>query len=133
VELGAVLRRAGRRTEARAPLAEGLDLAARGAAQPLAGRARQELVAAGARPRRQMRFGVEALTPSERRVAELAAVGWTNRQIAQELYVTLKTVEGHLAQAYAKLAISGRGQLAETLDGGKVQGGHPVVGGAGSG
>ena len=133
VELGAVLRRAGRRTEARAPLAEGLDLAARGAARPLAGRARQELVAAGARPRREMRFGAEALTPSERRVAELAAAGRTNRQIAQELYVTLKTVEGHLAQAYAKLAISGRGQLVKALDGGKVPGGHPVVEGAGPG
>jgi len=76
---------------------------------------------------------VASLTPSERRIAELAAAGRTNRQIAQELYVTLKTVEGHLAQAYAKLAIPGRGQLAEALEGGKVQGGHPVVEGAGSG
>jgi DNA-binding CsgD family transcriptional regulator len=127
VELGAALRRAGHRTEARRPLGEGLDLAARSAAPPLAVRARQELVAAGARPRRDARFGADALTPSERRVAELAAAGRTNRQIAQELYVTLKTVEGHLAQAYAKLGITGRGQLPEALDRGEVQGGHPVV------
>jgi DNA-binding CsgD family transcriptional regulator len=126
VELGASLRRAGHRTEARPLLAEGLDLAARSAARPLATRAHQELVAAGARPRREQRFGAEALTPSERRVAELAASGATNRQIAQDLYVTIKTVEGHLAQAYTKLGITGRGQLADALDG-KVQGDHPVV------
>jgi DNA-binding CsgD family transcriptional regulator len=128
VEFGAGLRRLGRRTEARGPLAEALDLAARCAARPLAARAREELVAAGARPRRDQRFGVAALTPSERRVAELAATGRTNREIAQQLYVTLKTVEGHLAQTYTKLGITGRAQLNHAL--GKVQGGHPVVEGA---
>jgi DNA-binding CsgD family transcriptional regulator len=61
-------------------------------------------------------------------VAELAAGGRTNREIAQHLYVTQKTVEGHLAQAYMKLAITGRGQLYQAL--GNVQGGHPVVEGA---
>jgi DNA-binding CsgD family transcriptional regulator len=58
---------------------------------------------------------MEALTPSELRVARLAAEGRTNREIAYELYVTLKTVEGHLARAYAKLEITGRGQLARAL------------------
>ena len=78
----------------------------------LAARARDELKAAGARPRRPWRAGVEALTPSELRVARLAAEGRSNREIAGELYVTLKAVEGHLAHVYAKLGIDGRGQLA---------------------
>jgi DNA-binding CsgD family transcriptional regulator len=114
-ELGGALRRAGRRVAARDPLGEALDLAARSGARPLAARAREELRATGARPRREWRRGVEALTPSELRVARLAAEGRTNRQIAHGLYVTLKTVEGHLARAYAKLGIPGRAELAETL------------------
>jgi DNA-binding CsgD family transcriptional regulator len=115
VELGAALRRAGRRSEAREPLTEALDLAARCGARPLAARAREELVAAGARPRRDRRQGREALTPGELRVAQLAMEGMTNRQIAQELYVTTKTVEGHLARAFGKLGISGRGELRTAL------------------
>jgi DNA-binding CsgD family transcriptional regulator len=126
MELGAALRRAGRRAEARELLTEALDLAARCGARPLAQRARDELAATGARPRRVWRRGVEALTPSELRVARLAAEGKTNREIAHALYVTLKTVEGHLAHAYAKLEISGRAQLGPALNG-KDQGGHPVA------
>ena len=126
-ELGAALRRAGQRGAARAPLGEALDLAARCGARPLAARARQELAAAGARPRRDRRQGVEALTPTELRVAHLAAAGKTNREIAQELYVTLKTVEGHLAHTYAKLGITSRAELGPLLGDGKVQGGYPVV------
>jgi DNA-binding CsgD family transcriptional regulator len=113
--LGAALRRSGERAAAREPLAEALDLAARCGARPLAARAREELKATGARPRRAWRTGVEALTPSELRVARLAADGRSNREIAHELYVTLKTIEGHLARAYTKLGISGRGQLSEAL------------------
>jgi DNA-binding CsgD family transcriptional regulator len=71
----------------------------------------------GARPRRDWRVGVEALTPSELRVARLAADGRTNREIAQALYVTLKTVEGHLAQVYGKLEIGGRDELRQALEG----------------
>ena len=71
-------------------------------------RAREELKATGARPRREWRTGVEALTPSELRIVRLAAEGRTNREIAHELYVTLKTVEGHLSRAYTKLGIEGR-------------------------
>ena len=67
------------------------------------------------RPRRPWRTGVEALTPSELRVAQLAAEGRSNREIAAELYVTLKAIEGHLARAYAKLGIDGRGQLPDAL------------------
>jgi DNA-binding NarL/FixJ family response regulator len=115
-ELGAALRRSGQRTAAREPLAEALDLAARCGARPLAARAREELKAAGARPRREWRRGVEALTPSEMRVARLAAQGRTNREIAQDLYVTLKTIEGHLASAYGKLGITGRPDLPQALE-----------------
>ena len=114
-ELGAALRRDGQRAAARDPLARALELAAGCGAGPLAARARDELRAAGARPRRPWRTGVDALTPSELRVARLAADGRSNREIAGELYVTLKAIEGHLARAYAKLGIEGRGQLADAL------------------
>jgi DNA-binding CsgD family transcriptional regulator len=117
VEFGAALRRSGGRAAARGPLAQALELGARCGARPLAARARDELKAAGARPRRPWRTGVEALTPSELRVARLAAEGRSNREIACELYVTLKAVEGHLAHAYAKLGIEGRGQLPRALAG----------------
>ena len=114
-ELGAALRRSGQRAAARDPLARALELAARCGARPLAARARDELRAAGARPRRPWRTGVDALTPSELRVARLAADGRSNREIAGELYVTLKAIEGHLARAYAKLGIGGRDQLPRAL------------------
>jgi DNA-binding CsgD family transcriptional regulator len=114
-ELGAAQRRAGQRAAAREHLAEALDLAARCGARPLAARVREELHTAGARPRREWRRGVESLTPAELRVARLAADGRTNREIAQTLYVTVKTVEGHLARVYAKLGITGRPRLAAVL------------------
>jgi DNA-binding CsgD family transcriptional regulator len=116
-ELGAALRRSGHRAAAREPLSEALDLAARCGARALAARAREELKASGARPRSEWRTGIEALTPSELRVARLAAEGRTNREIAQALYVTLKTVEGHLARVFDKLQIAGRGELAQGLAG----------------
>ncbi|MGV9455076.1 helix-turn-helix transcriptional regulator [Streptomyces sp. NPDC003635] len=112
VDLGAEARRGNSRAEAREYLAQGLDLAHRCAAAPLAERARHELRAAGARPRTSAVSGPESLTPSEARVAELATGGLTNRQIAQELFVTPKTVEVHLSAVYRKLGISRRSQLA---------------------
>lgn len=118
VELGAALRRAGRRSAAREPLREGLALARRCGAGPLAEIAREELIISGARPRRELLDGPEALTPSERRVAELAAAGMQNREIAQALFVTTKTVGTHLAHIYQKLGLSGqqaRELLAERL------------------
>jgi DNA-binding CsgD family transcriptional regulator len=115
VELGAALRRANQRVAAREPLRGGLDLAYRCGATRLAQRAREELQATGARPRRAVLTGLEALTPSERRVAELAAGGMSNPEIAQALFVTLNTVESHLRHAYQKLSISSRGQLPAAL------------------
>jgi DNA-binding CsgD family transcriptional regulator len=114
-ELGAALRRAGARTAARQPLRRGLDLAARCGATPLAKRAREEALAAGARPRRPWTSGVQALTPSELRVARLAAQHLSNRDIAQALFITTKTVSDHLSSAYRKLNISSRNQLATTM------------------
>ena len=115
VELGAHLRRANRRREARDLLREALDVAHHAGARPVADRAETELRATGAKPRRAQLTGVEALTASERRVAELAAQGLTNREIAQALYVTARTVEGHLTRTFQKLDVSSREDLAEAL------------------
>jgi DNA-binding CsgD family transcriptional regulator len=113
--LGAVLRRAGKSTEAREPLRRALELADISGAQPLADGVRTEIYATGARPRTTALRGVLALTASERRVADLAAAGQTNRDIAQTLYVTPKTVEVHLSSAYRKLGIRSRRDLARAL------------------
>jgi DNA-binding CsgD family transcriptional regulator len=117
VDLGAAFRAAGQRTAAREPLLDGLTLAARCGARTLERRARAELTAIGIRPRTSERSGVDSLTPSERRVAGLAATGGTNREIAQKLFVTEKTVETHLGRAFRKLEISSRRQLPEVLAG----------------
>jgi DNA-binding CsgD family transcriptional regulator len=114
-ELGAALRAAGRPADARDPLRQAGALAGECRATALRDRARDELVAAGARPRRLEVSGAEALTASERRVAGMAATGRTNREIAEELFVTVKTVENHLGRAYAKLGIRGRDQLPAAL------------------
>ena len=92
-----------------------MDLARACGAEPLAERARTELRASGVRARRTALSGPASLTESERRVVELAAAGRTNREIAAELFVTVKTVEVHLSSAYRKLEIKGRRQLAEAL------------------
>jgi DNA-binding CsgD family transcriptional regulator len=115
VELGTALHRQGQRSGARGALGRGMDSAQACGATALAQRAREELRAAGARPRRLALSGVDALTGAERRVAELAAQGLTNRQIAQALVVSLPTVETHLRHVFRKLDISSRKQLAEHL------------------
>jgi DNA-binding CsgD family transcriptional regulator len=115
VDYGAALRRRKQRAAARQPLRNGLDLAQRCGAIVLAQRASDELRASGARPRRLMLTGVEALTPSELRVARLAAQGRSNPQVAQSLYVTRATVETHLHAVYRKLDLSSRDQLADAL------------------
>ncbi|HEX3278778.1 MAG TPA: AAA family ATPase [Thermoleophilaceae bacterium] len=114
-ELGSELRRGGQRRAARDALRRALDLAVRCGAEALARRARQELVATGARPRRPRISGAGALTPRERQIAEMAADGESNRAIADRLIVSEKTIEWHLANAYRKLDIRGRGGLAGSL------------------
>jgi DNA-binding CsgD family transcriptional regulator len=114
-DLGAALRRSRHRAEAREPLGQGLDLAHRCGATALAERARRELLATGARPRRLMVSGRDSLTPSEARIARMAAEGLSTPAIAQALFVTPKTVETHLGHAYQKLEINSRHQLAEAL------------------
>jgi len=117
VDLGSRLRRDGHRSRAQGALEDGLEQARRCGATTLVRRAHAELLVAGARPRRLQFSGVEALTASERRVCDLAAMGRSNRAIAQELFVTPKTVENQLGRAYAKLGISSRDALAAALDG----------------
>lgn len=114
-DLGATLRVDNRRTAARAPLRQALDIADALGATSVADRARHELRAAGGRPRRPRTSGVESLTASERRIAMLAAEGRSNPEIAQALFVTKKTVEAHLGNAYRKLDIRSRAELQRVL------------------
>src|SRR5262249_26358815 len=92
-----------------------LDLAAAGGLVATQERAREEMRVTGAKLRRPQSSGIESLTPSERRIAELAANGASNPEIAQALFVTVKTVEMHLGHAYRKLGISSRRQLAPLM------------------
>jgi DNA-binding CsgD family transcriptional regulator len=116
IDLGSALRLCERAVEARGPLREGLIGARACGALPLAERAHDELTATGARPRKIVRAGVAALTASELRVARMAADGTPNKEIAQALFVTVRTVEAHLHHAYKKLDISSRDQLTGALD-----------------
>src|SRR5438876_7125470 len=113
-----MLRRRNRRTEARELLREALDAAHRAGAKPLAEYAETELGATGARPRRVVLRGLDSLTASERRIAELASEGLTNREIAQTLFVTARTVEGHLTSVFRKLQVQSRDELPAALTGG---------------
>jgi DNA-binding CsgD family transcriptional regulator len=115
VELGALLRRTGARRRAREHLGAAMDRAHRCGARGLAERAAEELRATGARPRRHAQTGRDALTAGERRVAALAVAGRSNREIAQELFITIATVETHLRRVYRKLGVSGRAGLPEAL------------------
>jgi DNA-binding CsgD family transcriptional regulator len=115
LELGRTLTRLGRRVQARASLQRVLADADRNGATLLAERARRELVATGLRPRRAQTEGVSSLTPRQRQVCDLAAAGTPNRAIAQQLFLSVKTVETHLATAYDKLGIATRDGLVDTL------------------
>jgi DNA-binding CsgD family transcriptional regulator len=119
VDLGSALRRSRQATEAREPLREGLAAARSCGALALAERAHEELTATGARPRKIVRAGVDALTSSERRVARMAAEGMSNKEVAQALFITVRTVEAHLHHAYQKLEISSRAELAAALAAGE--------------
>jgi len=117
VDLGTTLIDLNRKEEARGVLRQGASLASRCGAHQLVEVAGDRLRAAGARPRRLGLVGAESLTPAELRVARMAADGLTNQRIADGLFVTLKTVEGHLAKAYRKLGVDGRQDLHEALSG----------------
>jgi DNA-binding CsgD family transcriptional regulator len=115
--LGAVQRLARRPRDARPALGRALDLARECGATALEARALDELTATGARPRRRPRHGPDSLTAAERRVAVLAAQQHSTREIAGALFLSAKTVEGHLTRAYRKLGVSGRSELAAVLAG----------------
>ncbi len=115
LELGTVLRRAGRRTDAGRALGQAQELARACGARLLQERADAELEVAGTRVQRAARRGADALSPSERRVVALAIEGLSNRQIAEALFVTRKAVEWHLGNAYRKLDVRSRGELAGAL------------------
>jgi DNA-binding CsgD family transcriptional regulator len=114
-DLGAMLRRRNRRAEAQKLLREALDTAHRAGAGMLADYAETELRATGARPRRVVLTGLDSLTASERRIAEFAGQGLTNREIAQTLFVTARTVEGHLTSIFRKLRLDSRNELSAAL------------------
>ncbi len=115
VALGMLWRRTGQRSRALESLRAGADIAQRLGAGVVAQRAREGLLVLGSRPRRLAFTGADALTASERRAAQLAAAGRTNREIAQELYLSVKTVESHLGRGFRKLGISSRTELAGAL------------------
>jgi DNA-binding CsgD family transcriptional regulator len=121
-DLGAALRREGRRAQARQPLTAAIEHARALGATALVERTRAELLAAGARPRRPRFTGAESLTAAEWRVAGLAVQGRSNREIAGALFVTVRTVENHLASCYRKLGIGSRRELAGALESGPSSG-----------
>ena len=118
IDFGAALRKASRRRDAREPLRRGVDLARRCEADALVRFGLEELATAGARPRRRAHSGADALTTRERQVAQLASEGASNREIAERLVITLKTVEWHLRQSYRKLGIESRRDLLSAFNGG---------------
>lgn len=120
VDLGARRRRAGRPVDARNDLRLALEMAHRLGASALAEQARNELLASGARPRRDRITGADALTSSEQRIARLAADGLTNRRVAESLFLTKNTVEWHLRNVYRKLGITSRQDLHDSLAGGDI-------------
>ncbi|MER5787162.1 AAA family ATPase [Streptomyces sp. NPDC001980] len=116
IALGAVERRARRRNAARQALAEALETATRIGAAPLAARARDELarLAAGERGAEAGATGPD-LTPTEARIAELVGGGATNREVAAELFISVKTVEGALSRVYRKVGVRSRTALAHAM------------------
>ncbi len=114
-DLGRGLRRSGKRVEARAQLGIGLDLAHRCGATGMEADIREEMTAAGGRPRRSALTGVESLTPTEMRVAHLAAQGISNSGIAEQTFVSRNTVAWHLRNIYRKLELESREQLVSLI------------------
>ena len=115
IDLGAALRRGGARRDSREPLRAGHELAAACGARALAEEARSELAASGIRVTRRDPVRRDQLTPSERRIAQMAADGAYNKEIAQSLFLSVKTVEMHLSNAYRKLDVRSRVDLHAAL------------------
>ena len=116
--LGVVLARLGDHRAARGQLRRATTLALQCGAAPAAAACRELLRRAGGRAA-QVEVSGCALTAGERRIAELAAAGDTNREIAASLYLSTRTVELHLTNVYRKLGVTGRSGLAAALrDGG---------------
>ena len=115
VRLGAALNSAGRDRDAREALHRGLDLATGCGAVQLAARARDRLLAAGARQREATGFQPAPLTAGERRVTELVVQGLTNQEVAIKLCISKRTVDTHLAHVYRKLGIRSRSRLSEAV------------------
>ncbi|MER7490166.1 helix-turn-helix transcriptional regulator, partial [Streptomyces sp. NPDC126497] len=101
--------------EAREHLRDAVALARRCGCVALARRAREELVGAGGRMREVTVSPLDMLTGTERTVAALVASGMTNREAAESLFVTVRTVELHLTSVYRKLGITRRAELAGAL------------------
>ena len=114
-DLGAELNRSGRRTEGRDAQRRAIKLAGQCGAVALAESAMAGLHAGPGRRARIELTGPNALTAAERRVCRQVAEGQTNREVAQALFVTEKTVERHLSSAYQKLGIRSRFQLASAI------------------
>jgi DNA-binding CsgD family transcriptional regulator len=116
LDSGRALRASRQRVAAREPLRRALDIADRSGAIMLANAAREELLATGARPRRNSSTGPSSLTASERRIARLAAGGHSNRIIAESLLLTKNTVDWHLRSVFRKLGVNSRENLRGALD-----------------
>ncbi|WEO99731.1 AAA family ATPase [Streptomyces sp. FXJ1.172] len=116
IALGAVERRSRRRSAARTVLGEALETATRIGAAPLAARARDELSRLDAGDRSvEAGAGGPELTPTESRIAELVRGGATNREVAAELFISIKTVEGTLSRVYRKVGVRSRTALAHAM------------------
>ncbi|MDI5967100.1 helix-turn-helix transcriptional regulator [Streptantibioticus silvisoli] len=111
IALGAVERRARHRPAAREALTEALRIAREAGAAPLAARAGEELERLDAGER----GGTPLLTPTEARIAGLVGGGATNREVAAELFISVKTVEGTLSRVYRKFGVRSRTALARAL------------------
>ena len=123
-ELGAAQRRAGERVASRETLRRAMDIAHHAGALAVEQQAHDELLASGARPRRAVLLGADALTPSEVRVASLMADGLTSRTIAESLYLTMSTIEWHRRNIYRKLSVSSREELRVAMAGDQLNEQH---------
>jgi DNA-binding CsgD family transcriptional regulator len=111
LEYGSFLRRVGRRTQAAAQLRAASQRLSDLGARPFVERCERELAACGLTPIGRRDVDRERLTPRESSVARLVASGRTNREVAAELMVSVKTVEYHLGNIFGKLGIRSRRRL----------------------